>query len=41
MRGGAGAEKHSNTTQHNTAAPGKEDLGVALARAQTNASNGG
>jgi hypothetical protein len=28
-------------SQHSTAAPGREDLGVALVRAQTNASNGG
>jgi hypothetical protein len=38
---GAGAEQHSNTAHHSTAAPGREGFYVALVRAQTNASNGG
>jgi hypothetical protein len=31
----AGAEQHSSSAQHSTAAPGRGDFDVALARAQT------
>jgi hypothetical protein len=39
MREEAGAEQaHISTTQHSTAAPGREGFDVALVQAQTNAS---